>query len=139
MSVLIWIFSLKTKKKGSYDTTIKIWSITNGDGTCLKTLTGHTSYVLALLVLPNGLFLSTSLSIKVWNVTSGVCLKTLSTAGSSVRALALLSNGFLASGSTDNMIRLWELNTYTNIKVGSNLFFFYKRSFFYKIRYIQSY
>ena len=62
---------------GSGDTSIKIWNTTSG--TCIKTLTGHSSYVYSLAVLEEGILASGSWdnSIKIWNTTSGTCIKTL--------------------------------------------------------------
>jgi len=51
---------------GSFDKTIKIWSIQNGS--CLQTLSGHNASVSTLAVLADGTLLSGSFdnTIKVW-------------------------------------------------------------------------
>ncbi len=101
---------------GSYDISIKVWSINSGNGTCLRTLTGHTSWILSLAILPNCLLASGANELKIWNVTNGRCVATL-TGQISIRGLVVLSNGLLASGSQDTTIKLWNLTTFTLFKV----------------------
>jgi WD40 repeat protein len=102
---------------GSYDKTIKVWSIKNGTGSCLKTLTGHTGNVLSFALMSNGLLASGSNEIIIWNVTNGSCLATLTGHTKSVRGLVWLSNGMLASGAQDNTIKIWNMNNYYCVQV----------------------
>ena len=56
---------------------IKIWDINNGR--CIKTLSGHTNYVRALALLPNGSLVNCSQdkSVKIWDLQQSICTKTL--------------------------------------------------------------
>ena len=67
---------------GSDDQTIKIWDAS--DGTCVKTLTGHTIGVLSVSTFTDAktdiVFIisgSWDKTIKVWDVSDGTCVKTL--------------------------------------------------------------
>jgi WD40 repeat protein len=93
---------------GACDNTIKLWNANSGD--YIRTLSGHSSWVYALAVLPNGHLVSGSsdYSIKFWNTASGGCIKTLTGHSSTVRFLAVLPDGRLVSGSDDKTIRLWD-------------------------------
>jgi len=124
-------FSNEILITGSYDTSIKVWNITNVPGTCLRTLTGHTLTVVSLVVLPNSLLASGAAdsSIKIWNVTNGSCLATLSGHSDYVFGLTLLSNGLLASGSQDGTIKIWSLTSFSCIKVFF-IFYLFKLVFF---------
>jgi len=77
-----------------------------------KILTGHTSSVLSLVVLPDGLLASGSGSedktIRIWNTKSGETIKILTGHTSSVLSLVVLPDGLLASGSDDKTIRIWD-------------------------------
>ena len=79
------------------------------------TLSGHTSYVYSLAVLPNGHLASGSddKTIKIWNPTDGSVIRTLSGHSSEVLALAVLPNGHLASGSYLD-IKIWNTNEGAN-------------------------
>jgi WD40 repeat protein len=59
------------------DKTIKFWNVNNGQ--CIKTLNGHTHFVVCLLLLRNGHLASGSWdkTIKIWNTDTGECIKTL--------------------------------------------------------------
>jgi WD40 repeat protein len=76
----------------------------------IKTLSGHTSYVLSLAVLPDGSLASGSsdTKIKIWDTIKGIEIKTLSGHTSYVLSLAVLPDGSLASGSSDTKIKIWD-------------------------------
>ena len=99
---------------GSDDTTIKIWSLTNGK--CLKTLwgvVGHVKSVKCLSLLDDFQLVSGSAdrSIKIWNLLSFSLTATLYGHTWDVLCLERLSNEFFASGSGDNTIKIWNLIT----------------------------
>ena len=79
----------------------------DADGTCVKTLEGHTETVSALALGPDGTLYSGSVddTIKVWN-TDGTCVLTDHT--NTVWALAVKADGTLYSGSWDRTIKVWE-------------------------------
>jgi WD40 repeat protein len=50
-------------------------------------------------------------TIKIWDTTSGKELKTLNGHTNWIRSLAVLPDNTLASGSYDQTIKIWALNT----------------------------
>ncbi len=76
-------------------------------------LEGHTYWVSALCVLPDGRLASGSgdNTIRVWDVKTGAESARLEGHTDWVRALRVLPGGRLASGSGDSTIRVWEVKT----------------------------
>jgi WD40 repeat protein len=81
----------------------------------LTTLTGHSDWLFALTLLPNGLIASGSsdTTIKIWNGTKTFPLYTLTGHTMAVRALVVINTGFIASGAQDGTIKLWSLSSYS--------------------------
>ncbi|MCE3238891.1 MAG: hypothetical protein K0R24_1872 [Gammaproteobacteria bacterium] len=87
-------------------------------GECLKTWEGHSSFVTALSVLPNGWVVSGGgdNTIKCWKVDErggAQCLGTWEGHSDSVYALSVLPNGWVVSGSgdyTSGEIKCWEVD-----------------------------
>ena len=96
---LVWCFLIRHKTpppsmtptliSGSWDNTIKLWNLLNGD--LMSTLDGHTSIVWCLTFLGedesrlvSGSFDNT---IKIWDLDMGVCLRTLLDHTSWIRCL----------------------------------------------------
>lgn len=74
----------------SADSTIKIWSIT--DFSCLKTFQGHTSSVLKLFFIDNGMQFISSASdgnLKIWNLKANECVSTFDAHDGKVWALTV--------------------------------------------------
>jgi len=98
---------------GSDDKTIKLWSLP--DGALLKTLSGHTDYVYAVAITPDGRLLvsgsgSKDGTIKLWSLPDGALLKTLEGITYDISAVVISPDGsLLASGSGDGTIKLWSL------------------------------
>lgn len=68
---------LRLASSGS-DKTIKVWDIATGQ--CLQTLTGHTKWIHAIALHPDGLHLATGSedeTIKIWDLSEGKCSQTL--------------------------------------------------------------
>ena len=76
-------------------------------------LEGHTDWVQALCLLPDGRLASGSKdnTIRLWDVATGAETARLEGHTNGVQALCLLPDGRLASGSWDNTIRLWDVAT----------------------------
>ncbi|CAJ0907106.1 12057_t:CDS:2 [Entrophospora sp. SA101] len=91
---------------GSYDATVRIWSIETGE--TLSVLSGHTSSVKALQ-FDDSMLATASLdcTIKLWNYKKGTCIRTLRGHTDSVISLHFIK-GVLASGSADKTIKVWN-------------------------------
>ncbi len=84
----------------------------------MSNLTGHTNWIFALTLLPNGYLASASgdHNILLWNITRKYPLNTLSGHKNAVRALVVIQNQILASCSFDRTIKLWSLSSYSLVK-----------------------
>ncbi|MBE9179672.1 serine/threonine protein kinase [Oculatella sp. LEGE 06141] len=80
-----------------------------------QTLTGHTSYINALVITPDGgsvISASADKTIKIWNLETGQVVRTLTGHTSFVNALAISPDGqTLVSGGADRTIMIWNLET----------------------------
>jgi hypothetical protein len=103
---------------GSNDMSIKLWDVSNY--THIKTLLGHTGYVMALMLIKGGRFASASgdTTIRIWDLQDYQCINTLKGHTSTVNALLLYKDVMVVSGSSDPTIRLWDMqNDYECIRV----------------------
>ena len=96
---------------GSYDRTIKLWSLP--DGALLKTLNGLSPMYPSLAISPDGRLLAwgnTSSAVVLWSLPDGGVLKTLTGHSDFVLSVAFSPDGrLLASSSMDKTIKLWSL------------------------------
>jgi len=99
----------------SWDKTIKIWNITNNNGTLIRSLIGHTDPVTSLVVLPNGLLASASQdkTILIWNVSTGNIYKKIIENKASIDCLFVMPDGSLVSGSSYGEIKIWNISNGT--------------------------
>ena len=88
---------------------IQIWNIDSGE--CIKTLTGHSTYITSLEHLnENKIASGSEEEIKIWNFDTGACIRTFITGYSSrVIYLQMLNNKRLASGSHCGQIQIWNV------------------------------
>lgn len=96
---------------GSHDKTIKLWDASNG--TCLKTLTGHTTGVQCLNYFPDGKKLLSSSSdgtTRVWDCNSGANEVTLGNHADKCFFAMMNQDGrVVASVGSDKLINIWDL------------------------------
>jgi len=102
---------------GSFDKTIKVWSLKTGAE--IHTLRGHSDSVTAIAVTPDGKQVisgSSDKTIKVWSLKTGAEIHTLRGHSDSVTAVAVTPDGKqVISGSSDKTIKVWSLATGSEI------------------------
>ncbi|WP_420839055.1 protein kinase domain-containing protein [Argonema antarcticum] len=80
---------------------------------CINTLSGHSSWVMAVAISPNKqLLASGSLDdkIKIWNLQSGELLQTLTGHAKAINSLAISPDGkILVSCGDDDTVKIWDL------------------------------
>ncbi|MEG5115570.1 hypothetical protein QUB60_23060, partial [Microcoleus sp. A2-C5] len=86
----------------------------------LRTLVGHTSFVNAVAIAPDGLTAisaSSDKTLKIWDTETGRELKTLTGHSSGVNAVAIVPDGKTAiSGSWDKTLKIWDTETGRELK-----------------------
>ncbi|EMD31449.1 hypothetical protein CERSUDRAFT_127336 [Gelatoporia subvermispora B] len=100
---------------GSYDNTIRIWSVTTGRA-MLKPLEGHSGWVKSVASSPDGTRIvsgSADNTIRIWDASTGqALLEPLKGHTYGVTYVVFSPDGTLiVSGSGDKTIRIWDANT----------------------------
>ncbi len=119
----VWSVTFSTDGKwlvsASYDETIKLWSVENGE--CLQTFVGHKGPILNAKFSHDERFiisLGVDLSLKIWDVKTGKCLQSFTDDSGLIYTLDvgivqlpdLGSSKFVAfTGSLDETIKIWDL------------------------------
>ncbi len=93
-----------------FDKTIKLWDVASGQE--LRTLSGHTGGVSAVVFTPDGRIVASGSydkTIKLWDVASGRELRTLRGHRNTIANIRFSPDGrSVASSSYDGTVRLWE-------------------------------
>lgn len=97
---------------GSYDDSIKLWTLPEGEH--LKTLTGHVATVNSLAMSPDGKLLASASSdktVKIWTLPEGQLQATLTGFADQLSTLAISPDGkLLVSGDYGKSITLWTMS-----------------------------
>jgi WD40 repeat protein len=97
----------------SYDTTVKIWNISNPTNwTLISTYTNHTNYVFGLEWINEDTIASGGydFTIKLWSISTGQTEITIKTSAD-VYSLKLLNNGvYMACGLSNGNIYIYDIN-----------------------------
>ena len=88
----------------------------NHTGECLKTLKGHTDWIDAIAILPNGALVSASQdgTVKFWDPFTGECLRTHQVASinpplmAGWKSIIVQEDGSLIAGLYDGTIQIWK-------------------------------
>ncbi|MCI0695865.1 NB-ARC domain-containing protein [candidate division KSB1 bacterium] len=90
-------------------------SLTTPGGPLLRTLEGHSKYVNAVAITPDGKYAvsaSSDKTLKVWDLTSGQTLRTLEGHSDEVNSVAITPNGeYAVSASKDKTLKVWDLTS----------------------------
>ena len=82
---------------------------------CLKTLYGHSYWIVSVAYSPDGKRIisgSGDKTIKIWDANIGRCLNSLEGHSGVVTSVAYSPDGTkIISGSRDNTIKIWDANT----------------------------
>ena len=101
----------QTLASGSWDNTVRIWDVNTARP--LRTLTGHTGWVISVSFSPDGQTLATGSwdnTVRIWDVNTGDPLRTLTGHTSVVRSVSFSPDGqTVATGSDDGIVLLWDL------------------------------
>ncbi|MEG3896305.1 MULTISPECIES: WD40 repeat domain-containing protein, partial [unclassified Microcoleus] len=92
----------------------KIWVWDLQTGVLIRSIEGHSHWVLSVAISPGGSILvsgGADKTIKVWNLKTGQVVRTLNGHSSWITAVAIAAHGRIVSGSADKTIKIWELNT----------------------------
>ncbi len=106
----------KTMASGSYDTTIRLWSLhTEAYGVYKKTLKGHRKSINSMSFSADGKFLASASrdnTARVWDVETGKHKKTFKGHTDDVMHIALSPDGkTLASWGLDHILNIWDVET----------------------------
>ena len=95
-------------------------SLTAPGGALIRTLEGHTFFVTAVVITPDGkqaVSGSSDHTLRVWDISSGTYLRSLEGHTDMVTAVAITPDGKQAvSGSSDHTLRIWDISSGTCLR-----------------------
>jgi WD40 repeat protein len=96
---------------GSVDKEIKLWDVTTG--TCVRTLSGHKSYVKALQLYFHGLASAggEESEIKLWDMRQGKCIRTFFGHDGGVTVVKFDHHKIVSGGRSDGAVKVFDLRT----------------------------
>jgi WD40 repeat protein len=107
---------------GSSDNTVKLWNITKSS--CLKTYSGHTDNVNAVLSTPDDAYFfsgSSDNTVKYWQISTGTVIRTFTGHTDAVTSLSMTNNmKNVISGSEDATIKVWNIATGALVRTINN-------------------
>lgn len=108
-----------------YDKTVRVWNVFTGQ--YIRSLTGHSSIIRSLAAIPPNMSLASASwdnTIRIWNMRSGALLATLVGHTNRVKAVVYHEltpqGGYLLSGSDDCTMKLWDTETYMEVRTYSS-------------------
>ncbi len=107
----------KTVASAGGDNSVKLWDIESGRQ--IKSLAGHTRYILSVAVSSKGTLASGGLdnTVKLWNVETGEQFKSLAGHSSVIYSVAFSPDAkTVASASGDHTVKLWNVETGQQLK-----------------------
>ena len=103
---------------GSYDCTIKLWSVQTKE--LLNTLKGHRDRVTSIAISPNAQLLASSSydgTIKLWSLRTGDLLHTLTGNAGRIHSITFSPNSRALMGSSGQGTQLWDVYTGKQLRV----------------------
>lgn len=106
---------------GSEDSNIKMWDPAKTDA-CKRTFAGHTKPIICMVRVDKRIYASASRdhTIRIWDAQNPQCKQVMEGHTRSVTKLCFIPDlNQLVSGSLDKCVKVWDLNTYTEIQTMS--------------------
>ena len=101
---------------GADDGDINIWDLNEKE--CIKTLKSNSIWIKSLKVFPNDYLLACGgRTIQIWNYIKGLCIRKLEKNHTGLVTCLELTSNYLISCSWDKNICIFDLNTYSRVKV----------------------
>ena len=98
---------------GGFDHGIQIRNLETGEN--IRTMVGHTDYVISVAITPNGHYAVSGSSDKIlrmWNLESGNCVRAMNGHSDRVNSVVVTRDGqHVISGSYDKTLRMWNLES----------------------------